>query len=46
MSGYTEQIVADRGVPLGPDDHFLRKPFRLDELLAYVGEALARRSGS
>ena len=46
ISGYTEQIVADRGTPLGPDDLFLRKPFRLDELLANVERALASRAGS
>jgi PAS domain S-box-containing protein len=46
MSGYTAQVVADRGTPLGPDDLFLRKPFRLDDLLAKVGQALAGRTGS
>jgi hypothetical protein len=46
MSGYTEQVIADRGGPLGPDDDFLRKPFGLDELRAKVGEALATRARS
>jgi PAS domain S-box-containing protein len=46
MSGYTEQVIADRGGPLGPDDDFLRKPFGLDELRAKVGEALATRPRS
>jgi CheY-like chemotaxis protein len=46
MSGYTEQIVANRGGPLGEDDVFLRKPFGIDELMAKVGEALASRPRS
>jgi hypothetical protein len=40
MSGYTDQILADRG-ELGPEDLFLRKPFAIDDLTALVAEALS-----
>jgi len=41
MSGYTDQILADRG-ELGPDDAFMRKPFRMDELVSKVRALLSR----
>ncbi len=41
MSGYTDQILADRG-ELGPDDAFMRKPFRMDELVSKVRAVLSR----
>ena len=40
MSGYTDQVLADRG-ELGSDDVFLRKPFEIDDLNARVAEVLA-----
>jgi len=40
VSGYTDQILADRG-QLGPGDAFLRKPFGNDELVAKVAEVLS-----
>ena len=45
MSGYTDQILADRG-ELGPDDAFMRKPFRMDELVSKVRAVLSRSESS
>ncbi len=45
MSGYTDQVLADRG-QLGRDDAFLRKPFRMDELSAKVRDVLSQREAS
>jgi PAS domain S-box-containing protein len=42
MSGYTDQVLADRG-ELSPDDAFIRKPFGNDKLVAKVHELLAGR---
>jgi nitrogen-specific signal transduction histidine kinase len=41
MSGYTDNVIADRGV-LGPDMAFLPKPFTSITLLAGVRDALTR----
>ena len=39
MSGYTADVIADRGV-LDPGVHFLQKPFSTNDLAAKVREAL------
>jgi PAS domain S-box-containing protein len=43
MSGYTDQVLADRGELKG-DDPFIRKPFSNDELLRKVREVLGEMS--
>lgn len=42
MSGYTDQVLADRG-ELTEDDPFIRKPFGNDRLIEKVHELLAHR---
>jgi PAS domain S-box-containing protein len=42
MSGYTDQVLADRG-ELSQDDPFIRKPFGNDRLIDKVHELLAQR---
>lgn len=41
MSGYTDNIIADRGV-LQDDVHFLHKPFTIESLASKIREALER----
>jgi len=40
MSGYAADIISSDGV-VGPDVHFIQKPFSVDGLAAKVGEVLA-----